>query len=72
MGKIKICKAKVPSKVFFFSCVLEKTRRYTEESGQEICVEIIMSYIGGYIVGSLETYNIAEAKKFPVSNLLEI
>lgn len=29
-----------------------------------------MSYIGGYIVGSLETYNIAEAKKFPVSNLL--
>lgn len=52
--------------------MFEKTQRYTEESGQEICVEIIMSYIGGYIVGSLETYNIAEAKKFPVSNLLEI
>lgn len=29
-----------------------------------------MSYIGGYIGGSLEKYNIAEAKKFPVSNWL--
>lgn len=67
MGKLKFARQKYPVR-YFFSCVLEKTRRYTEESGQEICVEIIMSYIGGYIVGSLETYTIAKAKKFPVSN----
>lgn len=67
MGKLKFARQKYQVR-YIFSCVFEKTQRYTEESRQEICVEIIMSYIGGYIVGSLETYTIAKTKKFPVSN----
>lgn len=39
MGKLKFARQKYPVR-YFFSCVLEKTQRYTEESRQEICVEI--------------------------------